>query len=465
MRHQRRRAVLAALTFLWILAGVWSAAPNASAARNKKAGKKKAPAVSENADLFNTSMVEDPAAKEKPGKGEFSVLHAGKGELPKTGYFKKHEPGEVAEYHLFVPEKLDKKKRYPLVIVYHGGKDGGSGKGLCRSMSRLSTKEHPVIVLSPNMYTMDGYNELLKDGKVPIDTQRVLVFGFSSGGMGVRSGMVEFARTKGAFKPLALVVASTTASIGRNPYAQVPYVVMAGEYETPDRVKHPLLKNRRTTCRRHAVMMQQVIQETRYIEMQGYGHTSGKPEHRAVLQNLLRAALPIPSTLKPAKTDAELQKLADAGAFGDWALAAKEIERLDATKAWPSKISYKLLRGRVFKAVQAWFKASAALVEAHGPKSKTWETLRAFRLYDDLERMAIIYEDTPIEEALYAIMERLEKSKRWQAELAARERYRKIVSKAPSEEMTKELEALRAEAPKTEYGKNRTREKLLALQG
>jgi len=456
MKHSCFRVVLGALALTALVAHMLPSASRCARAADKPVA---------DGGLFNTSMYEDPAAKEKPGQGEFRVLHAGMGELPKTGYFKKHDPGEVAEYHLFVPAKLSPKKRYPLVIAYHGGKDGGSGKGLCRSMSRLSTKPHPVIVLSPNMYTMDAYNELLKEGELPIDTRRVLVFGFSSGGMGVRSAMVEFARTKGAFKPLALVVASTTASIGRNPYAQVPYIVMAGEHETPDHVKHPLLKNRRSTCRRHALGMQQVIEETRYIEMKGYGHTSGKPEHRAVLQNLLRASLSTPSTLKSAKTDPDLQALADAGAQGDWARAAEEIERLDATKQWPSKIAYKLLRGRLFKAVQAWFKSVAAFVAAHGPRSQTWETLRAFHAYDELKRVAVIFENTPVEEALYALLEHLEKSKRWQAELAARARYRKIVQAPPSKEMIPQLEALRSEAPDTEYGGNRTREKLLALQG
>ena len=78
-------------------------------------------------DLFNTDMYVSPADGEAASKGTFTVFHQGQGEMPTSGYFKKHEPGEVAEYHLFVPDGLDKKKRYPLLVVYHGGKDGGSG--------------------------------------------------------------------------------------------------------------------------------------------------------------------------------------------------------------------------------------------------------------------------------------------------------------------------------------------------
>ncbi|MCP3859976.1 MAG: hypothetical protein GY704_10015, partial [Phycisphaeraceae bacterium] len=236
-----------------------------------------APASAQDASLFNTEIAVSPWAGEAPSKGALSVRHPGKGEPPATGYFKKHEPGEVAEFHLFVPAGLDPARRYPLLIVYHGGKDGASGKGMCGRFARLSTVGHPVIVLSPNMYTMDAYNEIVAEGKLPIDPDRVVVYGHSSGGMGVLSAMKEFVRTKGRFAPAALVSASTTASLGRVAYPPCTYYVMAGEKETPEFVKNEILKNRRRTCRLHALTMQQVMREVRYIEVKGSGHSGGTP--------------------------------------------------------------------------------------------------------------------------------------------------------------------------------------------
>ena len=414
-------------------------------------------------DLFNTDMYVSPAEGETASKGTFTVFHQGMGEMPTSGYFKRHEPGEVAEYHLFVPDGLSSKKRYPLLIVYHGGKDGGSGKGLCRSMSRLSTKKHPVIVLSPNMYTLDAYNELIAEGKVPIDTRRVMVFGFSSGGMGVRSAMAEYVRTEGRFKPATLVCASTTASLGRAKYPPVPYIVMAGQKETAEFIRHPALKNRRSTCRKHAAVMQQVIEETRYIEMKGHGHTSGKPEHRAVLLNLLRALSGSDVPFKAGRVRPELEALVARVQDAEWVAVREELKRFDAMEKPPS--GYTSLRRKILSAFEKWFRAEAKAVAGLGPKSRTLAITRGLHSHDALTRAADAFADSSKGKVLKRLFEPVKRSKHWPRELEARRRYLEIVGRAPSDRLRQDLEALRAELPDTEFGGNRTKEKLLALQG
>ncbi len=368
------------------------------------------------ASLHNTEIYESPWKGEKVSKGTFSVRHEGQGEPPKEGYFKKHAPGEVAEFHIFVPDGLKRGSKYPLLIVYHGGKDGASGKGMCKRFAKLSTTKHPVIVLSPNMYTMDAYNELIAEGTVPIDPHRVVIYGHSSGGMGVRSAMAEFRSTDGAFVPAALISSSTTASLGRGQYPPCTYYVMAGENETPAFVKNEILKNRRRTCRAHALTMQQVIADVRYIEVQGSGHAGGTPAHTGVIQHAIAVSEREPVTLPVQSTPAEL------------------------------------------KSLRRWFEAEVKAIAAIARDSSYVERDRAFLRYD---RCKAIAEKFP--QALTDAMAPLSKARHWQAELAARAAYRKIVSARPSAAMREPLEALRSEAAATEYGRNRTREKLMAL--
>ncbi|MHC4960186.1 MAG: FHA domain-containing protein [Planctomycetota bacterium] len=318
---------------------------------------------------------------EAPGKGTFSVRHAGVGEPPKEGYFKKHEPGEVAEFHLFVPDGLEAGRRYPLLIVYHGGKDGASGKGMCRRFAKLSTVQHPVIVLSPNMYTMDAYNELVAEGKLGIDTRRVVVYGHSSGGMGVRSAMAEYTRTDEAFVPAALISSSTTASLGRAQYPPCPYYVMAGEKETPEYVTNRILKDRRRTCRVHALTMQQVFPDVRYVEVQGSGHAGGTPAHQAVIQHAIAVSERAPVEL-PAARD------------GAWLAVREELERLDEKT-----------RGAVLRALERWFATEVQAVGRLAPDSTYVERDRAFLRYDRCREVAEAFADTGAGSAQFDVEE------------------------------------------------------------
>jgi hypothetical protein len=423
-----------------------------------------APVEARETTFFNEEIAVSPWAGEAPSKGTFSVRHEGKGEPPEKGYFRKHEPGEVAEYHLFVPDGLDPARGYPLLIVYHGGKDGASGKGMCGRFARLSTAEHPVIVLSPNMYTQDAYNELVAEWKLPIDTRRVVVYGHSSGGMGVLSAMAEYRRTSGRFLPAALICASTTASLGQGVYPPCPYYVMAGEKETPAFVQNEILKERRRVCRIHALTMQQVFREVRYVEVKGSGHSGGTPTHAAVIQHAVAVSERAPVLLKARAGSLELALLLDLAQSGDWPAVRKEMTRLDGLADLAPRAEYEKLRPAILDALEKWFEAEMTAIGGLSPKSSYVERDRAFLRHDRCRAVAAAYAGTPAGKALEKSLGKLDGAKHLSAELAARKAYQAIVAGRPGPAMKPKLEALRKSAPDTEYGRNRTLEKLLALQ-
>ncbi len=414
--------------------------------------------------LHNTEIYESPWAGETPSKGTITVRHEGEGEPPETGYFKKHEPGEVAEFHLFVPDGIPKGQKVPLLIVYHGGKDGASGKGMLGGFSKLSTTAHPVIVLSPNMYTMDAMNELLDEEELPIDTNRIVVYGHSSGGMGIAAAMREYVRTKGAFTPAALIAASTTASIGRVKYPPCTYYVLAGEKETPEFVKSQILKERRRTCRMHALVMQQVIEDVRYIEIKDSGHSGGTPAHKAVIQHALAVSERAPVRFEARTKTPELEDLVAAATDADWEAVYEEMDQLEGNPDLEPRAEYEKLRSKILDALRTWFAAETQTIATLTARSSYLARDRAFERYDRCVALAGMFDDTDAADDLAAALAALGKAEHWSAELAARETYRKIVSGRPREEMKKKLAELRASAPDTEYGRNRTREKLLALE-
>lgn len=417
----------------------------------------------EDGSLHNTEIYESPWKGETPSKGTYSTRHEGEGEPPKEGYFKKHDPGEVAEFHLFVPDGLEQRGPVPLLIVYHGGKDGASGKAMCRRFSRISTTDHPVIVLSPNMYTMDAYNELLDEGKLPIDTRRVVVYGHSSGGMGVRSAMAEYVRSARAFLPAALISSSTTASLGRAEYPPCPYYVMAGENETPAFVTNEILKNRRRTCRVHALTMQQFFREVRYIEAKGTGHAGGTPAHMGVIQHAIAVSEREPVVITAESRQPVLQPLLAAARTGAWVKVREEIERLDDSADLKPRAEYEKLRGKVIGALERWFEAEVRALARLTPKASYADRDRGFLRHDRLQTAADAFADTAVGKTLAGALATLSDGDYWRTELAARRAYLEIVGARPSAAMKEKLNALRAEAPTTEYARNRTREKLLAL--
>ncbi len=421
-------------------------------------------AGAEEATLHNTEIYASPWAGETPSKGTVSVRHEGMGEPPEKGYFKEHDPGEVAEFHLFVPDGLKEGEKYPLLIVYHGGKDGASGKGMLGGFSKLSTVEHPVIVLSPNMYTMDALNELLNEGTVPIDPRRVVVYGHSSGGMGVLSAMKEYTRTNGAFVPAALMAASTTASFGRGKYPPSTYYVMAGEKETPEFVKSAILRERRRTCRVHTLQMQQVFQDIRYIEIKDSGHSGGTPAHKAIIQHAIAVSERAPVALDVTSESSDVEILLAAAREGDWKSVHEEFDQLDDSPALDDAEEYARVRAAVLVDLEKWFKGEIEAIAVLAPDATYLERDRAFARYDRCAAIAEEFDDTSSAKTLGSALASLSEAKQWSAEIAARDAYREIVSKQPNSAMRRKLEELRASAPGTEFGRNRTREKLLALQ-
>jgi len=421
--------------------------------------------VSSEEALFRSDLYVSPASAETKGTGTFLVFHEGQGELPPEGqYFREHQPGEIAEFHLFVPDGLAPGKTYPVLIVYHGGTDGGSGKGTCASMAALSTKENPVIVLSPNMYTMDAWNEILKEGKYPVDPSRVAVFGFSSGGMGVNAAFKEFERSEGRFRPALLVCASTFTTFDLTRLHGTPYVVIAGEKEAPEFEKNPILRDRRATCRRNAVEMGKGGGESRYIEMQGEGHSCGGPKHLAVLHHLLRSLPPPAFELRPRKLSAELELAVRLARAEDWAALRAEVTRLDAIEDAKARTAWSPLRRDIMAELVRWTKAQAKSVAAIGPKSGSPAVARALNIHDRLVRVEELFRDTTDGPALTRALSDLDRAAHLRKELEARRRFREILAERDPKARGSALAELLRESRDTEYGGGRTRELLQALQ-
>ncbi len=430
---------------------------------------------------FDLGLFVDPAKGETQSKGEFFVYHEGVGK-PGKGYFQRHEPGEVAEFHLFVPEaalppsgkkrgssrkkKARKKKywerKYPLLIVYHGGKDGGSGKGLARKMSKLSTKEHPLLVLSPNMYTLDAYNELLAEGKFPIDEDRVFVMGFSSGGMGVLAAFREGVREGSRFRPRVLVSMSTTASMGRARYPKASYVVVAGEREIPEHIKHPLLKTRRSVCRRHAIAMQQVIDDVMYVEVPGVGHSSGSPKHLALLRNLIRSVPVVGIEKKLRSFPADLGRLLDLARAGRWEELAAERRRLATEGTKPMRRRFAFHDRKLTAALKAWFLDEVKRISKGGPKAGRMEIARALAVEELLPGLLALFEGGPEHGVLAKALAKLRALPWFRKELEARKAYREIASARPGPRSRDALQKLPPKYPGTVYGDHRARQILLA---
>lgn len=134
-----------------------------------------------------------------------SGVYEGKAELP---------------WRLYVPENLDKAKKYPLVVALHGA--GARGDDNVKPMSLFKTfwapemqKKHPAFILAPQMkrswspvikkftnYSADEkpvteemlsvfalVEEMIKAN--PIDPDRVYIVGQSMGGFGTWDAMVR----------------------------------------------------------------------------------------------------------------------------------------------------------------------------------------------------------------------------------------------------------------------------------
>ena len=129
-------------------------------------------------------------------------------------------------YHIYIPEKLEKNKAYPLVIFLHGYSDlsidthKGFPKGVW-SLPLVQT-EHPHILLIPryrtfdDMWIQDNYRNMVIETiddlieeynlnvKTPnIDINRLYLTGFSQGGMGTWNYIRNFPNKFAAAAPLS----------------------------------------------------------------------------------------------------------------------------------------------------------------------------------------------------------------------------------------------------------------------
>jgi poly(3-hydroxybutyrate) depolymerase len=98
--------------------------------------------------------------------------------------------GKERSYYLFVPDKLDKSKPAPLIVMLHGS--GHTGEILVEKWKDLAKKEG-IILVGPDSSDSQSWNvpldapdalydliEFLKT-KYPINARRVYLFGHSAG--------------------------------------------------------------------------------------------------------------------------------------------------------------------------------------------------------------------------------------------------------------------------------------------
>jgi hypothetical protein len=327
------------------------------------------PAASVEDSPFSTQMYEPPGKGSGSGRGDITVRHLGGSPEDDNGD-RGRRGGGMSEYHLFVPSGIKKGRKVPLLIVYHGGRDGDSGAKLCRSWSRVSTKSDPLIVLSPNAYSMDAYDELIAAGEVPIDERRVYAMGFSSGGSGLTAVANRYAESGGAFRPAGLVAASTKLRRMSGERPPCPYVLMVGEFETPEGAKTEHLGTIRRLCREQAVELRSAFPEMRYIEVERVGHNVNRPEHFAIVQNLI-ASSPYPQPVIEIKKDVPgLEALVALARAGRYTEAAAELVRLDAEADPGLANDYKALRRKVLSAIEAWVDGGVKRVTKLSRKSK-----------------------------------------------------------------------------------------------
>jgi hypothetical protein len=240
-----------------------------------------------------------------------------------------------------------------------------------------------------------------------------------------------------------------------------PFVVVAGENETPEHAKHPALKRRRDGCRQAAVKALPKGAEVRYIEVQGEGHSATKPKHLAILKNLLWGIGGQRLTVDIPKARDEVQPLLAAARDERWTAVRSRLDALEAD----TRLGHvsKTARSKLRRLIEKWVAARVKVLRRLGPKSSHLARTRALHTHDHLRRAAKAFDGHPLGESLAKSLKKLDGAKQLGRELDARKRWNAAVRLADRDQMTATLEELRGELGGTEYGRNRTREVLLAL--
>lgn len=126
--------------------------------------------------------------------------------------------GEEVRYLLYLPDNLDSREEWPLIIFFHGLGAGGTGqniekiikeRGLPESLE--TDKEFPFVVISPQLPSglwpsyIDTVDELLThlSETIAVDTNRLYLTGLSRGAYGVWQYALKYPDRFAAIAPIA----------------------------------------------------------------------------------------------------------------------------------------------------------------------------------------------------------------------------------------------------------------------
>jgi hypothetical protein len=212
-----------------------------------------------------------------------------------------YAPAAGMTYHIFIPEGVEKRKKYPLIFALHG--NGCVAKGHLNNLKRCSTGEFPIFVAAPQYQAIpgktngpmfrrrrEGYIWILNrlEKRYPIREDGVYFEGFSMGGsFGSMWCYGMYKDNPEEFPFRAMIYNSGCYTPIEDEYApRVPHLYFAGtEGETEKAI------NRQSREAFNSLF--RLKREVRFHEIQGMGHKINA-EVRKIIRDFIVSDVPEP---------------------------------------------------------------------------------------------------------------------------------------------------------------------------
>lgn len=211
----------------------------------------------------------------------------------------KGQNGEVLPYRILYPENYDATKKYPLVLLLHGGGERGNDNekqlthGVKVFLEAENRRAFPAIVIAPQCpedsywasvkfertkYPLEldfnyGYDitkglglaiALTKDiiEKEAVDTKRVYITGLSMGGMGTLEAVYRFPKI---FAAAAVVCGGGDTDTYSKKQAKIPFWLFHGDVDGVIAVEN---------SRKMVARLKELGADVKYTEYEGVNHNS-----------------------------------------------------------------------------------------------------------------------------------------------------------------------------------------------
>jgi len=260
-------------------------------------------------------------------------------------------------------------------------------------------------------------------------------------------------------------------------------MVLAGEYESPGHEtsftkKYPFLLERRMHCRNlYNKIITEIGDLARYIELPGRGHQDC-PEQGIAMGNLIRSMGSSRFEFDPKKVDPLFDGFVKAARARDWPAVKRLLDELRGKGGSFPKVAFKSLERKVRSAFHKMAKAEVKVITAVSPRTPHYDVTAALAAFDRLRKAQEAFAGTGFDIARE--MKKVERARYFQRELEARKKFRDLIAaeqKAaredkeswsrmlrPDGEHADRFRALHASFGDTEYGGNRCKERLKALE-